>query len=388
MAKRLVLNWNPPPEFLDNPENRDWLSDVLAWCNDKFLGSNRPKPIHSTEIRNVFGNKDRPGPSQWLFTKLVQLECPSYEPEKKNKTYSLKRAGYEEVHELIGVMAPDEIAFLRGKFASVLRGDPLEYKGTGQRRFHEIQNVRRETRRELLADWWDYDIEACAPTLVYQSALREQRRLFGDGPEPFPALARLVSKKVEVRQQVAELTGFDPDKTKQLLARLFFRASAAPHPAAGLFSMFGGDRLRFEAFLADPFIDEFRTNVKSMWRYALMRDNNERSEVMEAGGKPSWPPRKASKRRMHIYLSLERRVMNAMEDVLAVDGVVPILMHDGFMSRTKVDADALVRAVKDKTGFDVRLQQKQLGETAEVDVEPDVDEVMEEVEAEELDEVA
>ena len=366
MARPLKLA--ETPNFKD-PRNKQRAMKVLAWAEDKLTGAKRGKSVSSGEIREVFGNKDRPGPSRWLFANLM-LETEGYQLKKRYTRYRLKRSGLLKVYRALDQEAPAEVEVLRRKYAEVLTGAPLEYRDSGTRRYHEIQNIKRDLRKALFEGWWDYDIEACAPTLIYQYAAAHSREQHGCDL-PFPAVARLVRDKAAVRQHVAELTGLTVQPTKELLTMLLFRANTAPFHKNRLFSLLGCDQERLKRFLNDPLISEFRSDVERMWAAVLRRDDGERKTV---GQQPAQFKR-ASKRRMSIYLGLERRVMDAILGRLVADGATPILMHDGFMSRTKADVDELVRAVKDQTGFDVRLSEAHLGSVGS-DVEPDAFELM------------
>jgi hypothetical protein len=74
---------------------------------------------------------------------------------------------------------------------------------------------------------------------------------------------------------------------------------------------------------------------------------------------------------MAIYLSLERQVMQVIEDEVVKQKVPMILMHDGFMARDRLGVSELVSAVKDKTGYSIRLSEVRLGSDQGSDKEPD-----------------
>jgi len=87
-------------------------------------------------------------------------------------------------------------------------------------------------------------------------------------------------------------------------------------------------------------------------------------------------PSKSAKKRMSIYLSLERKVIQALEDAIERQGIPLVLVHDGFMTKDRVDQAELIRIVKDKTGFDVKLSEVHLGSDLIADDEPDVEDVI------------
>ncbi len=356
------------PNFSDK-RVRKRITTVLGWCAQKLVGKKRGARVGWEEMQEVFGNTSQRGLSQWLRANLLE-QTDQFQPGVRSNAYVLRRSGYEKIYALMGTQPPSDLEILQRKFADILLGRPLTYKDNGLRRFHEIQNIRRDLRKQLFAGWWDYDIEACAPTLVHQYATQQHQFLHGGSPKPFPAIARLVNDKVAVRHEIAEFACLDLQSTKEVLTMLLFKASTAPHHKNSLFARFKGNRQRFEAFLGHPFVEEFRANVDAMWKLAFEHDDRER----HIAGKRPRLFKRASKRRMHIYLGLERRVIDAMP-LEVTDGNL-VLMHDGFMSAARIETEQFVAAVKDKTGFEVRLSEARLERVAGTDIDLDVREVM------------
>jgi hypothetical protein len=101
-------------------------------------------------------------------------------------------------------------------------------------------------------------------------------------------------------------------------------------------------------------------------------------QIKERGLAGNARPKEASKssqKRMKLYLSLERIVMDAMAAQFPVDLPV-VLIHDGFMSKHRLDVAVLEKAVLDKTGFAIRLSEMQLVGTGLVDDKIDVEDVI------------
>jgi len=371
-----TLKLNPYSPNFNNSNVVKRAVAALDWC-DQFRIANREIRVSSTILREVFANKDR-GLGKWLYSNLLR-QVGTYQVGKHPYAYILNREGYEKVSRLIGRQIPSEAEVVTQRYAPVLAGEPLEYRDNGQRRFHPIQNVRREVRRRVFEGWWDYDIETCAPNLVYQYAAQHFRKFRWNDvvAEPFPAVLRLINDKVGVREHVATLTGLDIARSKDLLSMLFFRAVCSPVSISGVFSALGNDPVALYKFLADDFIQAFRSDVKRMWEYAVWRDRYERPHQLDFLRAATQPPkRKVAQRRMAIYLSLERKVMDAMLDRLMSDKVTHVLMHDGFMSQTKVDAGELETAVEEVTGYKIRLSETQLGFSVQNEENPDVEALM------------
>ncbi|TWB18840.1 hypothetical protein FBZ89_109227 [Nitrospirillum amazonense] len=354
---------------------------VLDWC-DQFVGSKREMRVSSEELRRVFSNKDR-GLGSWLYSTLL-IQVGTYQVGSHPYSYSLKIEGYQKLCGLLGREVRSETDVVRQRFQPVLDGRAVEYHDNGLRRFHPVQNIRRDVRKQVFDGWWDYDVESCAPTLVYQYAVSHYRWVYGvqSAAEPFPSILRLINDKAHIRQHVSSLTGLDVSRSKQILQMLFFRANPGMHASNALYSTLGNDPYIFQKLVNDDYVQALRLDAKAMWRYAIARDTHERASLRMSGIKSSTPVSGIRARRMNIYLSLERRVMDAIFRQLSADGVTHVIMHDGFMSRDKVDVGKLTRLVKDEMGYEIRLSETRLGQHDELEPEIDVEQAMQEVDVE------
>ena len=368
MTKALTLS-NYKPNFND-PRIRSRALGVLAWCDELRL-NRKGKQLHHDKLLQVFGNYRQQGFAQWLVANLL-TRLGQYKPGVSSFTYRLKEAGYKKVHGKLGTNPPSELEVVQSVYGAILRGDASpEYNDKGDRRYHPIQNIQRDLRKQAFAGWWDYDIEACAPTLIYQFALQKYQSMFGDGADPFPSVTRMIADKVAVRAHLVSLLGIDVPQAKEVLAAVLFRATLAPTAKARLFSSLGGDETRFHLLVNDEFIGSLRAQVKSMWAYARMQQLRDQ----ELTGIRPRRPKQASQVRMKLYLMLERRVMDAMLAEFPI-GKSIVLIHDGFMTKKRVDVAVLEQAVLDKTGFLIRLSEAELGKTEPVDDKIDVEDVI------------
>lgn len=359
------------PNFND-PRTRKRALSVLEWCASMRL-SKQTRTVHHDQIREIFGNTGK-GLAKWLFANLL-TRSGHYVAGKRSFSYKLKISGYEKVHKLLELEPPTDVEVAMKQFGDLIAGvEAPMYSDKGERRYHPVQNIKREIKWQAFAGWWDYDIESCAPTLVYQYAVQRYgavREL--EIGQPFPAVAKYIHEKVTVRKHVAQLTRLDLQNAKELVNAMFFRANLAPSHKAAVFQLLGCDPYIHQRLVNDQLIKEFRRDVKEMWRWAELHDFYERGTQLLEGKGLMRRPVKAAKHRMAIYLRLERTVIDAMTDKLANDGVPVILMHDGFMSRKRIAIHELAQVVKNKTGFDIRLSESLLGDgVADVDVDFDV----------------
>jgi hypothetical protein len=348
---------------LADPRVRKRIATVLAWCGGMRL-SNKPRAVSHSEIREIFGNTDQKGLAQWLRARLL-TRSGHYVPGKQHFSYRLNLLGYNVLHAMLEVTPTTPVEIAQEKFGDIISGKVApQYNDTGDRRYHPIQNIERTLRKRVFSGWWDYDIESSAPTLVYQYAAQHYLRSYGSEAtqeHPFPAVHRLVHDRAWVRSHVASLTGLDAQATKELINAIFFRANMAPSPMASIFRALGQDHARHQRLISDPFVQQLKEDVRRMWMWALLRDNYEGARRWLRGETGRLRPAKVASRRQAIYHGLERKVVDAVLAERPPNAGPYVLMHDGFMSRERVDIVALADAVAQKTGFTVRLSEVQLG---------------------------
>jgi hypothetical protein len=356
-GKRLCLN-SYTPNFNDR-RTQQRVRSVLEWCGTMLL-QKRARSINHKVLRKVFGNTSQ-GLGRWLYSNLL-IQTGSYAARSHSFSYSLNKSGYEKLHRMLNIQAPTSVSLIRETYPHIVSGAEIpQYVDRGGRRFHAIQNMKREDRKVVFKGWWDYDIEACAPTLVYQYALAAYYAANKNSSAlPFPAVARLIESKIEMREHVAAVAKIDIEKAKELLHSLFFKARLSPHSACAVYQLLNEDRLRYELLKNDPFIKALRTDVRRVWTWATHQDKVERAKATFNDGIARPHSRSGAKHRNAIYIMLERKVMRAIEEWFP-NGVLPgILMHDGFMSRVDVSVEVLECHVKETTGYSIKLKKQRL----------------------------
>lgn len=350
------------PKFTD-PRVLRRTTAVLDWCKPLLL-SKKPRPFHSSALTNVFGNqKDQL--AAYLRSNLL-IQSGTYKPGQSSYSYSLRREGFLKLATAIGQPVSADAETAKQLYREIAQGteqpkytEPVK----GARRYHPVQNLPKKLRAEVFKGWYDYDIEAAAPTLVYQFACQALAKLgYADDKTPFPNVARLVRDRSAVRQHLADLTGLDQVTVKQILIALFFGSKLVPNPKRAIFRILDQDYEMTRRLKADPFVKAFCRDVQLMWSLVLTADNIKKGRaVLFDGAKPKAKPTTKAKHRMAIYIQLERQVMDVVDAELREQGVTPVLIHDGFMTKTCVDRLGLERVVAEKTGYKIRLAEAQVG---------------------------
>ncbi|PHV14647.1 hypothetical protein CSQ90_22135 [Janthinobacterium sp. BJB303] len=310
------------------------------------------RSVSQSNLRKVFGNTSQ-GLGRWIYSNLL-IQQGTYVPDLRSFSYTLRQDGYEKLHALVGVRPATDIEIAKSKFGLVADGlQAISYSDEGGRRYAAIQNLPRLLRQQLFSGWWDYDIEASAPTLVFQYATYNSSPI----SSMLPNVMKLIHEKTWVRTHVGSITGLEEHDVKKVVNALFFGAPLVAYSATSIYQLLDCDELTLWLLKADPFIAALTAEIKQMWVWACERYRN-----TEIGGNCSNQFLKNSKLRNAIYIMLERRVIDALDEV---HGNCPsVLMHDGFMLRQRTDTVELARIVQRKTGFNIKFKENLLGSVA------------------------
>lgn len=359
MTTTLSLNTYTPN--IENSRVLKRIKDVLDWCGHLLLRKKKPRSIHHSEIRKVFGNVSKPL-GRWLYSNLL-MQTGDYAAGHHSYSYALNEGGYERLRNMVGLTTVTSAEMAMELYGPIIRGDVTPvYTDKGGRRYHPIQNVRRDDKKVIFSGYWDYDIDSCAATLVHQYARQHYRWVNPEAlGEPFPAVARYVDEKAAVRQHLATVAGIPLEQAKELSQNLLFLAPLTPHYRCSIFCLLGEDRLRLERLKQDPFVKQLVADLKKMWDYAMRADRRERGLRQFAGADVASAPDSKSKYRQAIFIALERKVMDAIYDWFGMEQFPGILMHDGFISRLDVDTHALQENVMSLTGYCVTLKKNRIG---------------------------
>ncbi|MYM81793.1 hypothetical protein GTP44_07455 [Duganella sp. FT50W] len=359
MTTTLCLNTYAPN--IKNVRVLNRIKDVLDWCGHLLLRKKKPRSIHHSEIRKVFGNASKPL-GRWLYSNLL-MQTGDYAAGHHSYSYALNEGGYERLRNMVGLSTVTSAEIAMELYGPIIRGEltPV-YRDKGGRRYHPIQNIRRDDKKVVFSGWWDYDIDSCAATLVHQYARQHYRWVNPETTEePFPAVARFVEEKASVRQHLATVAGIPLEKAKELSQSLLFLAPLTPHHRCSIFSLLGDDRIRLQRLKQDTFVKQLIVDLKKMWHYAMGGDQRERGLRQFAGVGVASPPDSKSKYRQAIFIALERKVMDVIHDWFGTEQFPGVLMHDGFISRRDVDTHALESYLLDTTGYEIRLKKELLG---------------------------
>jgi hypothetical protein len=191
-------------------------------------------------------------------------------------------------------------------------------------------------RAVLLANRYDYDIQAAMPTLVLQSVSKDWR-------QDFPKWAMYLGSRIHFREKVAAEYGISVSQAKGLFQGLF-DLRTFNGLRSGISELIGIEKCK--RAMADEFLSGLRKEAVRAWKAVGLEKRTDGAE------------------RFAYYEQIEQTVMHAIFDAANAHGVRFWPFHDGFtlleVGKRIRDLDAMSRFVKDQTGYSSLLEQTRL----------------------------
>ncbi len=355
------------------------LTKVLDWAAPLCVGSrgvDDPVPLSARILNEVFGPKGN-DLGDYLRGRLLRVVDASYSNRKSkpfSKRYRLMPEAFNELVSMqsIGAPAPATayvdtsraLERLVQTHAAELQGLVFQYKDASSRLWHPLQNLRRGQKQPFWERFglpFDYDIQACAPTILFEMARQTGR--------PMVLLENLKSyldDRSDFRTHVATLAGLDGHAAKRLINSLFNGARLGKNTQFSAYQLVDFDETRMDALKNDRRVARLVTEIRGVWRSIVssraqaMRPSL--TDFLEAGREgrkieETWKLR-TSRAKWGVYFAEERRVLDAITVFLAARHIRVFTEHDGFRTDIEVDLTALEAHVQAVTGYSLKIEQK------------------------------
>lgn len=224
----------------------------------------------------------------------------------------------------------------------ILAGD-FKYNTKSHRQWNSIQNIKTSIRSKLFAECGyanDYDMRACAPTLIMQHAQQNGHEEYCFG------ISDYINNKDEYRAYVSDLLNLNKKKTKIFINSLFCGARIGANKHFILYGfIFDYDKSKVEIAKNDPKLKALREDISTCWQHiagSMMRvvSNGKRKPI-------------SSKQKWNRYFELEAKVMACVSEYAKMTNNSIFLEHDGFRSKNPVNLNELHQFIFDKTNFNV-----------------------------------
>jgi hypothetical protein len=371
---------NYQPEFTDKRVHSRTLKVLKFMCAQ--VSETKPQQLSRHYLDKVFGKQGNPL-TDYLRSKCLIVCDSSYRFSKNSiakqlgretvtsycKTYKKNTAG---VNELITAIKADikhketkrkqilysnanssnaycatsfELAleFAREAYSPMLSSGIIPYNDKKNRLWTNMQNLKKEVKQQLYAEHnysYEYDIEACAPTLLYQYATKH-------GLKSSQYITYYLNNKSAVRNELATHYSIDIKIIKEVITSMFAGARFDKSIAAKV-----NDPIKNKALANNQFICGLKKDITKMWKKIKLVIG-----VRYKRDKVTRETKISSHTKWCVYFELERQVLDVVREYLSESGNSCILEHDGWTTSKKVDQTELNELIAKQTGFVIKTSE-------------------------------
>ena len=217
----------------------------------------------------------------------------------------------------------------------------LDYRYQNNRFWHELQNIPKDTRRQELdriGVKYHYDIQCCAPTLLYQYS-----RQLGF-KKPTPVFDFMLEHKDIFRQELSDLCRVDGDQIKKIVLGILQGGRISPRLESHIYT----NVLKYDIGAVyrlnrEVLVIQLKKELYNMW--LVIKKHHK------------W--HKASpKNKSRIYRQLEEQVIRSIEKYLKIRSIGNLLIHDGWSQTQRLDILDIQDHIFNQTGFRVIVDEK------------------------------
>lgn len=359
------------PNWSD-PRVRRRAQIALNWC-DYHLSETRERSASKNKLDKVFGSSGR-GLSDYLRGALIVEDGKSYSVGGFSKKYFLNKKGYVNLQEELGFLEEEigeerldidsskksSMPFFNSEYEGELSDLKFKMKEFSHRLWHPLQNICRERKDEFWVAFglpYDYDIEACAPTILFQ--LAKDARVPEILQEPVRAY---LNDRNELRMHVAGLTGLSINDSKRLINSFFNGARLAANGYCSAFRMLEYNFEIMERLKNDLEIQRLRKNISTIWKRLELVERHKQigsfDDLINGKIEPVKKMLKTPRQKWGLYFEHERRILDVIIDELNEKNIRYFPEHDGFRSKERIDIDFLQEKIYEKTKFKIKINEK------------------------------
>jgi len=304
--------------------------------------------MHSIEaITKRFGQAQTPI-CKWLMkTLLICTDQHFSEAAGVSKKYVLNKVGVEQIQSILGItisrQAAVEETYIEEYKEDFQTGD-FTYKESSDRFFHPLQNIKKEYKYVLFYKQGynhDYDINCCAPTLLYQEALKNSLK-------PQPILQYYIDNRSQIRETLALELQTTPEVVKKIITALFQGARLGANDYSSIYREYNNTAL-IHRIQQNEYITQMRESIAKMWKALPVTD------------------RRSGKLKNKLYRQLESQVLKAIVQFLRKTHNKHFTEHDGWKCVFEIDEYQLIKYVREHTGYVISVSHVSLREMCEND---------------------
>jgi len=231
------------------------------------------------------------------------------------------------------------------EYGNQLQSLEFTYDDKSHRLWNPIQNIKKLYKKDILADAgliYHYDIDTCAPRLIYQYSVRCGNDLY------MPNIQKYIDDKIEVRNRLSTELETPVHIIKVIINALFCGARIGNSPEFAISQLLGNDKAKVLFLKEDDYIKNLRQEIKTCWQYiepyTPIRYKNNKKLPM------------TSKQKWIVYFQLERLVLDSITKYLKQTNNKYFLEHDGFVTTNLLDISDLIKHIDMDIGYDINFQ--------------------------------
>jgi hypothetical protein len=192
---------------------------------------------------------------------------------------------------------------------------------------------------------WEYDIQNCHYSIFDQMAQRA-------GYEA-QNIKRYLACTSQTRLDIAHRMGITYKQAKICLLATMYGARANVFPENATPDTIGEAAAR--RLFQDLVFRNIHEDIKEGRRIILASQPTSRGVIFNAVGKPISATEGAPECLAHLIQGVKASTLKVVLDLHGAD--IVLLQHDGFASRTRLDAALLERVIHQKTGYRITLEE-------------------------------
>ena len=274
---------------------------------------------------------------RYLRTQLLKCKSDYYSKTLGiSKTYVLRIKGVDKHLALLGM--PPMTQFVRTnlteQYADEFRTGNFIYSEIKDRFYHPLQNIKKEERYELFSEagyQYHYDIQCCAPTLIYQAALKY-------GMKPQPVISKYLGDRKQFRDHLSASYNIEPAIIKTILTAIFTGAQLGKSHRSRLYRLLSNYK-KMEALCANTDIIEMKKEITRCWRW-IRKFNSMKCTGVDKSA---------------FYREQEKHVMNSIKAYARQTHIKEFSIHDGWITSAPMDLIQLQRHIEVNTGYKVNI---------------------------------
>jgi hypothetical protein len=335
------------PNFNDPRVKKKCLRALGFVCSS--LSVDKPRAWARVELDKWLGHQHR-DLGRWLRNSLLINDSQRYSMDRGEcKKWLLREEGVNHLCEIYNnylitklpsankVSKSTQIAidWAENQYKDALATGCFEYKEKSNRLWNDIQRIPSEIRKPLFAKHgyeYEYDIQACAPTLITQLARKQGMT------RPTPVLNDFLDNRQNYRTALAERIGCTERQSKEILNAIF--AGAKLGPGNAIANILDNNTHQLDLLKTNMWFTSLRKDIKKCW------------DAIKSSEKSL---RLSSRDKWMIYFGLEKSVMSVIRKQLIKEGNRYFLEHDGWRCESYIDPYSLRLCVRKHTGYDIQI---------------------------------